>query len=147
MFPTDTDFESIKISTANEQSSKIGRSFLFDFKTGQHQITDGKVVECDQLQAIRQWLELLVRTTVDKYQVYKDTGFGTTWEQYVGRRNLPLGFVVSEMEREISEAAIKLNPAIASVQDFEAERTTRGLIITFTAALKDKQLMEVSVSV
>ena len=34
MFPTDTDFESIKISTANEQSSKIGRSFLFDFKQG-----------------------------------------------------------------------------------------------------------------
>lgn len=147
MFPTDTDFSGIKIDTPNEQSSKIGRSFLFDFKTGQHQIIDGKVVECDQLQAVKQWLELLVRTTVDKYQVYRDTGFGTTWEQYIGRRNLPLGFVVSEMEREISEAAVKLNPAIASVQDFAAERTTRGLTVSFAAVLKDTQVLEVSINV
>lgn len=147
MFPSDTDFNGIKIDTSNEQQSKIGRSFVFDFKTGQHQIIDGKIVESDQLQAIKQWLELLVRTTVDKYQIYKDTGFGTTWEQYVGHRNLPLGFVVSEMEREISEAAVKLNPAIASVQDFEAERTTRGLTVSFAAVLKDAQVLGVSVNV
>ena len=133
MFPTDTDFQDIKISTTNEQSSKIGRSFLFDFKTGQHQITDGKVVECDQLQAIKQWLELLVRTMLDKYKVYRGTGFGLTWEQYIGRRDLPLGFIISEMEREVSEAAVKLNSAIAT--------------IGFSAVLKDKQVLEVSISV
>nr|DAO06128.1 MAG TPA: Protein of unknown function (DUF2634) [Caudoviricetes sp.] len=147
MFPTDTDFQDIKISTTNEQSSKIGRSFLFDFKTGQHQITDGKVVECDQLQAIKQWLELLVRTMLDKYKVYRGTGFGLTWEQYIGRRDLPLGFIISEMEREVSEAAVKLNSAIASVQDFTVERQTRGLTIGFSAVLKDKQVLEVSISV
>lgn len=147
MFPTDTDFESIKISTANEQSSKIGRSFLFDFKTGQHQITDGKVIECDQLQAIQQWLELLVRTMLDKYKVYQGTGFGLTWEQYIGRRDLPLGFIISELEREVSEAAVKLNPAIASVQEFTVERQTRGLTVDFSAVLKDKQVLEVSISV
>ena len=49
MFPSDTDFNGIKIDTSNEQQSKIGRSFVFDFKTGQHQIIDGKIVRIDDM--------------------------------------------------------------------------------------------------
>lgn len=147
MFPTDTDFNKVSIARADEQSSKIGRSFLFDFKTGRHSIIDGKVNEITELQAIQQWLELLVRTMLDKYAVYQGTGFGTTWEQYIGHRDLPMGFIASEMEREITEAATKLNPAIARVQDFTIERQRRGLLVSFTAALKDKRVLEVSIDV
>lgn len=147
MFPTDTDFKQVNIDKQNEQSSKIGRSFLFDFKTGRHMVIDGKANETTDLQAVQQWLELLVRTMRDKYTVYQGTGFGTTWEQYIGHRDLPIGFIVSEMEREITEAATKLNPAIARVQDFTIERQQRGLLVGFTAVLKDKRVLEVSIDV
>ncbi len=95
MFPTDIDLgETIEwLEQAQaEQSSNIGRSFLFDFSTGQHKIVDGAVAECDELTAIKQWLELMVRTTLDKYQVYQNTAFGHSAETFIGRRTLPKGF-------------------------------------------------------
>lgn len=147
MFPNDVDFKRIESETKQELSTKIGRSFLFDFKTGQHIVIDGKLVECTELQAIEQWLELLVRTTLDKYKVYQGTAFGTTWENYIGYRSLPAGFIESEMEREITEAAIKLNPAIIKISHFSTTRKTRGLTVTFTAELRNKEALGVTINV
>lgn len=145
MFPTDTNFT--LNTNKNEQPAKLGRSFLFDFATGRHVVIDGKLQETTQLQAVKQWLELLLITTVDKYRVYQDTGFGTTWERHISYRNIPLGFITSEIEREITEAATTLNPAIDTIRDFTAVRTTRGLTVSFTAVLKDAQLLEVNANV
>ena len=144
MFPTDIDLsetiERLEQAQA-EQSSNIGRSFLFDFSTGQHKIVDGAVAECDELTAIKQWLELMVRTTLDKYQVYQNTAFGHSAETFIGRRTLPKGFVASELEREISESCA-LCPAIERAGNFEITRTTRGMTIAFTAYLANGDLLE-----
>lgn len=149
MFPTDITFpEKITLETANNSSdSRVGRSFVFDYVTGQHLIVDGKPKETTELEAIRQWLELLVRTKLGKYKVYEDTEFGTTWENYIGFRQLPRGYIESELEREIQESCDKYCPAIESVRDFEAERITDGLIVTFTAELTNKDVLEVRVDV
>lgn len=148
MFPVDIDLNAIAEKAESEQavSSRIGRSFLFDFKTGQHSVVDGAVVECNELTAIKQWLELMVRTTLDEFQVYQDTGFGASVDKFIGRRTLPKGFVASELEREIKESC-KLCPAIERAGNFNIERTTRGMEIAFTAYLVNGELLEVKNSV
>lgn len=145
MFPTDIDLEELLKIKENEQaaqSSRIGRSFLFNFFAGQHNIVDGAVAECDELTAIQQWLELMCRTTLDKYEVYRGEPFGTSAEKFIGRRTLPQGFVASELEREISES-VRLNPAVERAGNFSIERQPNGMRIAFTAYLKNGELLEV----
>ena len=61
MFPTDITFpEVISIDTGENNSTRVGRSFVFDYSKGQHIMTDGKPKETTELEAIKQWLELLV---------------------------------------------------------------------------------------
>ena len=146
MFPTDINLKNTIQTAESEQaeiSSRIGRSFLFNFETGQHEIIDGAVAECDELTAIKQWLRLMVNTAIDKYQVYKDTGFGTSAEKFIGRRTLPQGFVASELEREIKESCL-LCPAIDRAGDFKITRTIRGMQIAFTVYLVNSDVLEVS---
>lgn len=145
MFPTDINLEELIEEAENEpveNSNRIGRSFLFNFETGQHQIIDGAVIECDELTAIRQWLELMCRTALEKYHVYQGEAFGTSAEKFIGHRTLPQGFVASELEREISES-VKLNPAIDRAGNFSVERQPHGMRVAFTAYLKNGELLEV----
>lgn len=148
MFPTDITFpETVINEDQTSEDISVGRSFVFDYVKGQHLIVDGKPKETTEFQAIEQWLELLIRTKLNKYSVYDDTDFGTTLENYKGHRQLPIGFIESELEREIQEACNKYCPAIERISDFSAERTTNGLIISFTAELTNSEALEVKVSV
>lgn len=149
MFPKDIVFpEKIEIDEDKEDKSRsVGRSFVFDYITGQHMIVDGKPKETTQLKAIEQWLELLLRTKIGKYIVYKDTSFGTTWENYISFRQLPKGYIESELEREIQESCQKYCPAVEKVSNFSAERLTDGLKVSFTAVLTNKEVLEVRVDV
>lgn len=145
MFPIDLDLEELAEKAEQEQTeraSKIGRSFLFDYASGQHRIIDGAVVECSELMAVKQWLELMVKTALDKYQVYENTGFGTSAEMFIGRRTLPKGFVASELEREVKESCT-LNPAIDRAENFDLSRTVRGMQISFTVYMKNGDTLEV----
>lgn len=134
--------ESVNSSVSLSIDEEVKRSFVFDFKTGQHLIQGGMVAETTKLQAVEQWIELMLRTTLDKYAVYRDTVFGHTAEKYIGYRELPFGFIESELEREIREACT-LNPAIETLSDFKVVRTVRGLDVTFNAHLKDKEILKV----
>lgn len=148
MFPTDITFPKVITDTENDSAdASVGRSFVFDYVKGQHLIVDGKPKETDESTAIKQWFELLLRTTLGKYTVYDDTDFGTTWQNYIGYRQLPKGFVESELKREIVEACDEYCPAVAAVTDFVAERTSHGLTVSFTAELTNSELVEVTISV
>ena len=83
----------------------------------------------------------MVRTPINKYQVYQNTAFGHIAETFIGRRTLPKGFVASELERELSESCV-LCPAIERTGNFEITRTTRGMTIAFTAYLANGDLLE-----
>ena len=123
----------------------IKRSFIFDYESNAFVLVDGALVETRPIEAVQQWFELLVRTALDRYDIYRDTGFGTTLANYIGYRSLPFGFVESELEREISEAALELNPAVADIRDFTVVREARGLLVSLTVVLHDGNLTEVVV--
>lgn len=120
-----------------EDFKPIGKTFLFDYKTGQHILTDGKLKECTTNEAISQWIEKVLRTEINKYGIYtidESDGFGISVYEYVGKRKLHMGYVASELKREITEQLLK-HRHIESIEDYTAEQINRSLHVTFTAVL------------
>lgn len=56
--------------------------------------------ECDELQSIRQYIQNVLRTKANLYDVYKkgeDSTFGISVYEYLGTRTLPAGYLNSEL--------------------------------------------------
>lgn len=126
------------------QSTTIGRTPLFNFSTGKYEIKDGKIIECTQEEAVRQWVGFLVKTFVGKYRVYDNTDFGTYIENYIGEKNRD--FVLSEIKRELEEKA-EDNRAIEEITDIEGKTKGDKLTISLTIVMTDKTEVEVEVDV
>ena len=145
MFPeVDYDFEFEEEQDTELLPTTLGRTPLFDFKAGKYVLKDGKVVECTQEQAVRQWVGFLVKTAAEKYAVYENTEFGTYIENYIGYKDS--AFVASEIKREIEEG-IAQNRAIDRIEDFEAEREGGRLKISLTVIMTDETEIEVDTDV
>ncbi|WP_251612879.1 DUF2634 domain-containing protein [Senimuribacter intestinalis] len=145
MFPEiDYDFEFEEEQDTELLSTTLGRTPLFDFKTGKYVLKDGKVVECTQEEAVRQWVGFLVKTAAEKYAVYENTEFGTYIENYIGYKDS--AFVASEIKREIEEGIVQ-NRAIDRIEDFEAEREGSRLKISLTVVMTDETEIEVDTDV
>lgn len=143
MFPETDEMMEEEVTEADE-STEIGKTPLYDFKKHEYVRKDGKVVYCDQKQAVGQWVGFLVMTSMDKYPVYEGTEFGTYIENYIGYKDE--GFVLSEIKREIQEKA-SLNRAIKSIDDFEMERNGDKLTVSMVVYLQDGTEEEVTVNV
>ena len=126
------------------QSTAIGRTPLFNFSTGRYEIKDGKIVECTQKEAVRQWVGFLVKTFMGKYRVYDNTDFGTYIENYIGEKNR--GFVLSEIKRELEEKA-EDNRAIEEITDIEGKAKGDRMTISLTIVMTDQTEVEVEVDV
>ena len=145
MFPEiDYDFEEEEKQETLLESTTIGRTPLFDFSSGSYVIRDGKIVECSHEEAVRQWVGFLVKTAAEKFPVYDGTDFGTYIENYIGYKDV--GFVASEIKREVEEKAI-LNRAIKFIEDFEAEKEGSRLHITLTVVMQTDEEVEVETDV
>lgn len=142
MFPV---FDTTIKAEEKGQYIKIGKSFVFDFKSKRFNVVAGKVKETTEEEAIRQWIELLLRTAIDKYKVYEGTGFGTNIDKLVGYKSMR-GFVESEMKREISEKII-MNRAIERIENFKTDFEGSMLEVSFTTILKNKKVLEVTSNV
>ena len=125
------------------ESVKIGRTPLFDFETGQYVIRDGKIVECTQEEAIRQWVGFLIKTPADRFEVYEGTEFGTYIHNLIGWKDA--GFVASEIKRELEEKCIE-NRAISGVKDFDVTRKNGAIHINMTVMTNEDEV-EVEVDV
>lgn len=127
-------------------NDKLGKVFLFDFKTGRHVIRDGKPVECTELQAVKQWVELLLKTQLDKYPIYEDSYFGLSTNDIIGVKSNPLVMVQAILEEEIKEKC-KNHVLIRAITNFSVERTNNGVTIGFNVVLKNGNAKGVSVIV
>ena len=65
MFPK----RSNDVSVQNTEQSASGRkSYLFNFDKGDFVVRDGKLVECDGIEAIKVWIEKIIRTEKYRYR-------------------------------------------------------------------------------
>lgn len=135
MFPelTEQQINQVEKQIEKEQNAATtfnGKSFLYDFKKGDFVRRNGKFVEVRGRDALKVWIEKVIRTHRFRFKIYKDTEYGVLIEDLIGT-TLPRGFVQSELKRELTEA-ILINELIESLTEWEIEHDGDRLTIRFT---------------
>lgn len=125
--------------TISTPKTTLGDSLAFDYAAKRFSIVDGSPVRITGTDAIKQWIELFVRTIPKRYAMYSDH-FGVDVTQLIGKKAVPSGAVLSEIKREVEEG-ILLCPAIQSVYGFNLS----GNNVTFTVTQIDGEESEVSI--
>lgn len=131
MFPTDVDFEAVDVSTVDSNvttTDTLGASLKFDYETERFILVDGKNVEPSKIEAIKQWIELYIRTELGKYKVYTDD-FGVDLRGLVGWR-LPRGYQISEIMRRINTGILTKCPNVTAVTDWDFAEGTFSFTVT-----------------
>lgn len=135
----------IENTTTKNETVEVGIDFLFDYSTGQHSMKNAVLVECTTLQGIQQFIQNVLRTKVNAYKVYTEgetEAFGISIYDYLGYRTLPMGYINSELKREVTEQLLK-HPLIIEVTDWIGTREKRGLHISFTVKLNDGSTVKI----
>ena len=142
MFPNSTD-----ITLNNETKLSSGtKSYLFDFDRGDFVVRDGKLIECDGIESIKIWIEKILRTEKGRYPIYDNTEYGCHLEDLIIGNSYTAEFVEAELKREI-EDALKQNPRITSVTNFNIIRNTSAITVTLEVVLTDEGQNTVTVTV
>jgi len=128
MFP---EIEFLSDSDTLPDKKDLGKVFLFDFEKRQYVLKDGKPVEASYEEAIRQWVTMLLITELDQFVVYRDTVFGIGFKQFIGRRDIPFGVIVSEVKRQITDA-VTVHSQITNVDDFTLAREDGKAKLSFS---------------
>jgi len=132
MFPNTQDLSDY--AAAESAAAGTGKSFLFDFQTGDFVIQNGKLVETNDISV---WIEKILRTEKDRYEIYSGTEYGVHLEDLIVGTNYDQAFVQSELKREIEETLL-LHPDITGISNFTAEKTETGIIISMEVETGDK---------
>lgn len=142
MFPNSTD-----IMLDNESNAASGtKSYMFDFENGDFVVRDGKLIECDGISAIKVWIEKILRTEKGRYPIYDNTEYGCHLEDLIIGNSYTAEFIEAELKREI-EDALKQNPQITSVTNFNITRNTNAITVTLEVVLNDEGQNTVTVTV
>lgn len=144
MFPS--AFIEPAAETTENEVTDTGVDFFFDYETGQHIMKGSVLNECGDLRKVRQYVQNVLRTPSNVYKDYikgETEAFGLSIYKYIGERNLPMGYINSELKREVTEHLLK-HPMINEVKDWKAEREKRGLNIEFTVVLNNGEELEIS---
>lgn len=132
MFPNDVDILDVLINTVDDMqddtASTIGRSIKFDYDKKEFVVNEGKLVEPSKIDSIKQWIELYIRTEINKYAVYTDS-FGIDTRGLLGYR-LPRGYQVAEIMRRINEGILTKCPDVKSVSDWDFDKGTFSFKVT-----------------
>ncbi|MTI65172.1 MAG: DUF2634 domain-containing protein [Firmicutes bacterium] len=148
MFPN-LDLESIAEQINNEvtqeNSTEIGRVFLMQFNGNKATVImeNGKPKEATTKEKVQMYTQMLLRTKLDKYKVYKNEDFGMTYFNYMGMRNLPQNFINIEFKRELEEKLKQLN-IVDSITNFSANKQGSVLYVEFTINLINGESIEIS---
>ncbi len=143
MFPT-LDIDKI----ASEENQNViqpgGKAYKYDFKKGDFVIKDGRLVEVEGKEAIKIWIEKILRTEKFKFKIYEEYGVGIG--ALTKGKKIPFFFIQSELKREITES-LKKHPEINNIEGFKLEQNSSLLTISFKVDLKDGEYVEMEVNI
>lgn len=131
--PSDSEF-----AEAQRDPDTVGNNLVFDWEENAFQMQDGSPVMVSGVDAIKEWLKLIVRLRQERYPIYP-ADFGTDALDMIGKK-FPKGYTLSEFKRKVLET-IKYNPGIDDAEGF----TWDGEKIYYTLLLADgsKEVTEV----
>jgi len=147
VFPS-FNFDTVQSNTEENEvsSTELGRVFLMKFNGNKATIIleNGKPKEATtNKEKVKMYVQMLIRTELRKYKVYKDTDFGMTYFKYLGNKQLPTGFINSEFKREIEEKVTVLS-VVNSISNFSSAMKGTVLQVDFTINLTDSTNLQIS---
>lgn len=149
LYPTlnlDTLADEINVSSTLESARVIGKVFLVDFTSNNKArivIENGKPKPAETIkEKIQMYVQVLLRTELDKVYIYKDKNFGMTYFKYRGQK-VPQSFILSNMRTEI-ETNLKKISLIDSITNFTAVLTVTTVNISFDIVLKNGDVLSIS---
>lgn len=95
---------------------------MFDYDKNEFVLTHGNCKEATKLEALKQWIQLFVRTELNKYAIYSDT-FGVDLSDLVSYR-LPRSAQVSEIIRRLNEGITQKCKHVDKCEDFNFDNGT-----------------------
>lgn len=84
-------------------STVMGRGLVFDWASGRYLMDNRGPVECTGAEAVKAWLEQVIRTRVAKYPVHP-TDYGCSALELIGQK-IPKGYALSEIRAELLSSA------------------------------------------
>lgn len=141
-------FRSFRRSCPRRVAESIGRSpaFVFheDGRSDSFQLIDGALVERQGVEAVKQWLELMLRQKPGAIPIYRTSGTTQPGVEAASLdRRVPEGWIFAEIERNVRETAA-FCPAIRSLDSFKFTRVRRGVEVRFTVRLHTGESEEVT---
>lgn len=127
---TQLEFDDTDLIALEDSTASIGKSFLFNFETGDFVLRDGKLVEVEGIEAVRIWVHKTILTRRFRFKVYEGTEYGALIEDLIGSA-YPIEFIESELDRELKEAFMQ-HPAITNVSNLSVEHINDKGIVSFT---------------
>lgn len=118
------------------------KTFAFDFKTGDFVMKNGNPVVLTGIDALKLWIEKVMRTQSGRYSIYNGEQYGTNIEDLVIGKSYKFDFAESELRREIEEALLQ-HEDIKRVENFTAEKIGSVLNIEFTLLTVYGEIKEV----
>ena len=118
MFPS-IDLSLINTTENDEMqlsNNHVGRSFAFDYENKCFIFANGNNKDTTQVDAIKQWIELFIRTRSDKFAIY-NSDFGVRLDGLLGYR-LPRSYVLAEIKKRIVNGILNGCPAVVNVTDW-----------------------------
>lgn len=120
------------------------KSFRFDFKKGDFVIVDGKAQMIEKNELIKQAVEKLLRTELNKYPIYKDSNYGMPYHSWIyGQRDREL--IKIALTRELSERIPELVDGVRRVYDLEFDFDRRGVRVRLSIATDYSEREEIDV--
>lgn len=139
LFPEMEKIERVK-------ENKRAKDFVFDYRSGQHIVSDGNLRECSEREMLEQWIRKTVTTQLGAYEVYvkdENENYGVRIYDKLGTRDR--GYWLSELKREIREQLLR-NENIDSIEDYDVEYEKRKVIIRFSVITNENIRIDMEVS-
>lgn len=124
---TELEFETQDIET---DLPPLGKSFLYDFDTGDFVLRNGKMVEVYGLETLKQWILKVLKTERFRFRIYKEIPYGVTLEDLIGS-SLPRAFIEAEIKREVTASLVE-HTHIQDIQKWQFSREGKWMRIKFT---------------
>lgn len=120
------------------------KAYKFDFNNDEFVFENKDAVTLTGVDALKQWIEKYIKTQLNRYPMYKSTGYGANIEDLVIGKSYHFDFAESELRREVETALLK-HDDIYKLENFKAIKKGDALNIEFTLATKYGTVTEVYV--
>ena len=107
------------------------KTLSFDFENNEFNLLGNKPVMVSDFEALKVWINKILRTEIMKFAVYDDTEYGVQLEDLIIGKNFDRDFAESELRREI-EATLMKNTEIKGISDFNVSAERDILKVSFT---------------